>query len=172
MTRGITYRLPDGSADQPDENGQHTATVNVLHSAEQYARFPGCPDCKSIAQSQDPEYQAAIRARTAHIHPVVDRAEITESPAEPGPYGMPAHLTVRTIWRGDGLDRTDGSGWAVKDRRMAGRFGPPVERPGWCRDREQAVRLGRRAVSCPACGGGGTWLGAPAAVSISTRWRN
>ena len=45
----FTYTLPDGRNDAPDENGCHTATVNVMHSAEQLNRFPGCEDCKSCA---------------------------------------------------------------------------------------------------------------------------
>lgn len=46
----FAYRLPDGSADHPDPDGNHTATVNVLHSAEQAKRFPGCASCKLVAQ--------------------------------------------------------------------------------------------------------------------------
>jgi len=49
-----TYRLPDGSDDAPDEHGRHTKTVNVLHSAQQYQRFPGCEDCRSLAESSCP----------------------------------------------------------------------------------------------------------------------
>jgi hypothetical protein len=45
------YRLPDGSNDAPDVNGRHTATRNVMHSAELAARFPGCEDCGRIARS-------------------------------------------------------------------------------------------------------------------------
>lgn len=56
MSRGYTYRLPDGSADTPDENGMHTATVNVLHSAEQYKRFTGCGQCK-LSMEMDIHYQ-------------------------------------------------------------------------------------------------------------------
>jgi hypothetical protein len=40
------YLLPDGSDDMPDADGRHTRTVNVLHSAAQFARFPGCADCR------------------------------------------------------------------------------------------------------------------------------
>lgn len=48
------YRLPDGSDDTPDEHGNHTKTVNVVHSAEQYARFPGCASCRRMVQSVCP----------------------------------------------------------------------------------------------------------------------
>jgi hypothetical protein len=48
------YRLPDGSKDTPDAQGCHTVTVNVLHSAEQYKRFPGCEECRCIAASSCP----------------------------------------------------------------------------------------------------------------------
>ena len=44
------YRLPDGSDDNPDENGNHTATVNVVHSARQHERFPGCASCRLVAE--------------------------------------------------------------------------------------------------------------------------
>lgn len=45
------YRLPDGSDDSPDLAGQHTKTVNVMHSAEQASRFPGCEHCRALAAS-------------------------------------------------------------------------------------------------------------------------
>lgn len=48
------YRLPDGSRDTPDEHGNHTSTVNVLHSAEQARRFPGCEHCRALADSSCP----------------------------------------------------------------------------------------------------------------------
>lgn len=48
------YTMPDGSKDRPDENGNHTATANVRHSAEGYARFPGCPSCCRIAETSCP----------------------------------------------------------------------------------------------------------------------
>lgn len=54
MSGTLLYRLPDGSDDIPDEHGNHTKTVNVLHSADQAARFPGCPACRSIAESSCP----------------------------------------------------------------------------------------------------------------------
>jgi hypothetical protein len=44
------YRLPDGSNDMPDENGRHTATKNVMHSAEQSRRFTGCEQCQRIVR--------------------------------------------------------------------------------------------------------------------------
>ena len=47
-----TYRLPDGSVDTPDANGQHTKTANVVHSAEEYERFTGCESCQRIALQQ------------------------------------------------------------------------------------------------------------------------
>ena len=106
------YRLPDGSDDTPDANGRHTKTVNVLHSAEQAQRFPGCDQCRSIAAHEDPGYQAAVAAYTAGITPVLDRVEITESPAEPGEWGMPAHFTVRPFW--SGVDRPNTGGITVK----------------------------------------------------------
>ena len=55
-----TYRLPDGRDDTPDENGQHTATVNVMHSAEQLARFPGCKSCRSIAEHGRDSHNAGM----------------------------------------------------------------------------------------------------------------
>jgi hypothetical protein len=36
------YKVPTGKDDSPDANGNHTSTVNVLHSAERAADFPGC----------------------------------------------------------------------------------------------------------------------------------
>jgi hypothetical protein len=45
------YRLPDGSDDTPDENGQHTKTINVLHSAKEAKRFWGCQGCAGCAES-------------------------------------------------------------------------------------------------------------------------
>jgi hypothetical protein len=48
------YTLPDGSDDTPDEHGNHTATVNVWHSAAQAERFPGCESCRSLAQTSCP----------------------------------------------------------------------------------------------------------------------
>jgi len=42
------YRLPDGSDDTPTPDGRHTKTAGVLHSAAQYARFPGCEECRGI----------------------------------------------------------------------------------------------------------------------------
>ena len=48
---GYLYRVPDGSDDTPDENGQHTATVNV-HSAELAARFTGCKSCQTMVRLQ------------------------------------------------------------------------------------------------------------------------
>jgi hypothetical protein len=49
-----TYTLPDGSCDKPDAGGRHTATRNVMHSAESYARFPGCEQCKHCADMSCP----------------------------------------------------------------------------------------------------------------------
>jgi hypothetical protein len=49
---GYLYTLPDGSDDTPDAEGRHTATVNVMHSAAQFARFPGCEQCASIARRE------------------------------------------------------------------------------------------------------------------------
>lgn len=48
------YTLPDGSGDTPDASGSHTATVNVMHSAESFSRFPGCEQCRSIAETSCP----------------------------------------------------------------------------------------------------------------------
>ena len=53
-TETYTYRVPDGSSDTPDQHGGHTATVNVMHSARSYARFPGCTSCRSIAETSCP----------------------------------------------------------------------------------------------------------------------
>jgi hypothetical protein len=52
MTAGYIRRLPDGNDDAPDEHGRHTRTVNVMHSADQYKRFNGCDQCKSMAGSR------------------------------------------------------------------------------------------------------------------------
>lgn len=46
-----TYTLPSGSGDKPDADGRHTATANVMHSAASYARFPGCEQCRHIAET-------------------------------------------------------------------------------------------------------------------------
>jgi hypothetical protein len=48
MTTTYSYKLPDGSTDAPDAQGNHTSQVNVLHSAELAARFPGCGQCARI----------------------------------------------------------------------------------------------------------------------------
>ncbi len=48
------YTLPSGSGDKPDAEGRHTATVNVVHSAESYKRFPGCGRCRHIAETSCP----------------------------------------------------------------------------------------------------------------------
>lgn len=50
--QAFAYQLPDGSDDEPDEHGRHTKTVNVLHSAAEYARFPGCAECRHISWHQ------------------------------------------------------------------------------------------------------------------------
>lgn len=52
MPRTIHIVLPDGSDDTPDATGNHTATRNVLHSAEQAARFPGCSHCAYILREE------------------------------------------------------------------------------------------------------------------------
>jgi hypothetical protein len=49
---GYLYTLPDGSTDTPDDQGRHTATANVMHSAAEFARFPGCEQCASMARMQ------------------------------------------------------------------------------------------------------------------------
>jgi hypothetical protein len=109
----MRYRLPDGSGDQPDETGGHTATVNVMHSAAQYQRFPGCPECRGIAQFEDPARQAMIAAATADIHPVLDRVDIRTDPAD-------GHLSVWTVWQG--VDRPCTAGMSVRTRGQAGRL--------------------------------------------------
>ena len=50
MSMSLIYTLPDGSNDAPDEHGRHAATVNVVHSAKQYQRFPGCEQCRLITE--------------------------------------------------------------------------------------------------------------------------
>lgn len=52
MPRTIHYVLPTGADDTPDANGNHTATRNVLHSADQATRFPGCPSCAYILREE------------------------------------------------------------------------------------------------------------------------
>jgi hypothetical protein len=73
-----TYRVPDGSDDQPDEHGRHTKTVNVLHSALELARFPGCEQCRSIAEDEARAHNAGFhshynpRTRGSESHSVAD----------------------------------------------------------------------------------------------------
>jgi hypothetical protein len=52
------YRRPDGSDDWPDIHGRHTKTANVLHSALQLARFPGCDTCRIIAEGEARSHNA------------------------------------------------------------------------------------------------------------------
>jgi hypothetical protein len=56
-----SYTLPDGSNDAPDEHGRHTATGSVMHSAAEFARFPGCEQCAGMArlQAQNDDIAAA-----------------------------------------------------------------------------------------------------------------
>jgi hypothetical protein len=49
-----TYRLPSGQGDHPDAEGRHTAAGNVMHSAENHKRFPGCEECKHCADTSCP----------------------------------------------------------------------------------------------------------------------
>jgi hypothetical protein len=51
--RSYAYRLPR-AADKPTADGRHSATVNVMHCAENFARFPGCGDCQRMAETSCP----------------------------------------------------------------------------------------------------------------------
>lgn len=59
----MLYTLPDGSADVPDANGNHTATVNVCHSAANAAHFPACEQCASCV-----EYDAHLQHTSMQFH--------------------------------------------------------------------------------------------------------
>ncbi len=56
---------------------------------------------------------------TATSTPTIVSVEIENSPADEW---SPASLTVWPIWGGVELDRPEGSGYVVKDRRMAERL--------------------------------------------------
>jgi hypothetical protein len=47
----MLYQLPGGRDDKPDAEGRHTKTVNTMHAAIEYARFPGCEHCRAMAQA-------------------------------------------------------------------------------------------------------------------------
>jgi hypothetical protein len=66
----MLYRLPDGSADTPDATGNHTATVNVLHSAANAERFPGCPRCASCTEYDAHLQHTSSRFRQSDWDPV------------------------------------------------------------------------------------------------------
>ena len=72
------YRLPDGSDDWPDIYGRHTKTVNVRHSALDYARFWGCGDCRGTAEFEASSHNAGFHGHDSAAwqrkHPGVPRA--------------------------------------------------------------------------------------------------